>query len=72
MIVSVSSLLVRTTYAVYLAHAFHPGLFVLMLLATLCVDMGMTAFNSNFDFWNGVDTVDADVERWKTLVQHGI
>src|SRR5512136_128324 len=71
-IVSVSSLLIGTAYAVYLTHAFQPGRFVLMLLATLCVDMGTTGFNSYFDFKNGVDTVDTDVEKWKALVQRGI
>jgi hypothetical protein len=39
-IVSVSSLLIGTDYAVHPTHALHPGLFVLMLPATLCVDMG--------------------------------
>ena len=71
-IVSVSSLLIGTAYAVYATQAFHPGMFVLMLLATLFVDMGTTGFNSYYDFLQGVDTVDTDVEKWKALVQRGI
>ncbi len=71
-IVSLSSLAIGTSYAVYLTHAFSPGLFVLMLLATLCVDMGTTGFNSYYDFLHGVDTVETDVEKWKALVQRGI
>ena len=53
-------------------QAFSPGAFALMLLATLFVDMGTTAFNSYYDFRDGVDTADTDVERWKALVQRGI
>lgn len=71
-IVSVSSLAIGTAYAVYTTHAFAPGLFAAMLLATLLVDMGTTGFNSYYDFLHGVDTVDTDVEQWKALVQRGI
>jgi len=71
-IVSLSSLAIGTSYAVYLTHAFSPGLFLAMLLATLCVDMGTTGFNSYYDFLHGVDTVDTDRERSKALVQRGI
>jgi 1,4-dihydroxy-2-naphthoate octaprenyltransferase len=49
-IVSLSSLAIGTSYAVYLTREFSPGLFVLMLFATLCVDMGTTGFNSYYDF----------------------
>jgi 1,4-dihydroxy-2-naphthoate octaprenyltransferase len=71
-IVSVSSLLIGTAYAVYATQSFAADRFVLMLLATLCVDMGTTGFNSYFDFLRGVDTADTDVEKWKALVQRGI
>jgi 1,4-dihydroxy-2-naphthoate octaprenyltransferase len=71
-IVSVSSLLVGTAYASHLARDFSAGRFLLMLLATLLVDMGTTGFNSYYDFIHGVDTVQSDVERWKPLVQRGI
>jgi 1,4-dihydroxy-2-naphthoate polyprenyltransferase len=71
-IVSLSSLAIGTAYAAYVTRTFSPGLFALMLLATLCVDMGTTAFNSYYDFVLGVDTADTDVERWKALVQRGI
>jgi 1,4-dihydroxy-2-naphthoate polyprenyltransferase len=71
-IVSVSSLLIGTAYAFYATHAFAADRFVLMLLATLCVDMGTTGFNSYWDFLRGVDTADTDVEKWKALVQRSI
>jgi 1,4-dihydroxy-2-naphthoate octaprenyltransferase len=71
-IVSLSSLAIGTSYAVYLTHAFSPGLLVVMLFATLCVDMGTTGFNSYYDFMYGVDTPETDVEKWKALVQRGI
>jgi len=71
-IVSLSSLAIGTSYAVYTTHAFSIGLFVAMLLATLLVDMGTTGFNSYYDFLHGVDTVDTDAEKSKALVQRGI
>jgi len=71
-IVSVSSFAIGTAYAVAHRHAFAPAAFALMLGATLCVDMGTTAFNSYYDFLHGVDTRDTDVERWKALVQRGV
>ncbi len=71
-IVSVSSLLIGTVYAYSLTHQFSPLLFLLMLAATLLVDMGTTGFNSYYDFLRGVDTVHTDVERWKALVQRHV
>ncbi len=71
-IISVSSVLVGTAYAMQLTREFSPGLFLLTLVATLLIDMGTTSFNSYYDFINGVDTVDSDVERWKVLVQRRI
>jgi len=71
-IVSLSSLAIGTVYAAHATGAFSPALFAAMLLATLCVDMGTTGFNSYYDFLQGVDTPDTDVEKWKALVQRGI
>ena len=71
-IVSLSSLAIGTAYAAAASHAFSPGVFAAMLLATLFVDMGTTGFNSYFDFVHGVDTVETDLEKWKALVQRGI
>jgi len=71
-IVSVSSLAIGTAYAFLWTRTFAPGVFGLMLLATLFLDMGTTAFNTYYDFLRGVDTVETDVEKWKALVQRGI
>lgn len=71
-IVSVSSFAIGTAWAVAERHAFAPAAFALMLAATLCVDMGTTAFNSYYDYLHGVDRRDTDVEAWKALVQRPI
>jgi 1,4-dihydroxy-2-naphthoate octaprenyltransferase len=72
-IVSVSSLLVGSAWALATAPGrFSWGLFALMAVATLLVDMGTTGFNSHFDFVTGVDTRESDQERFKALVQADI
>ena len=71
-IVSLSSLAIGTAYAAYATRAFSPELFAAMLLATLFVDMGTAGFNSYYDFLQGVDTRDTDLEKFKALVQRGI
>ncbi len=72
-IVSVSSLLVGSAWALATAPGrFSWGLFGLMAVATLLIDMGTTGFNSHFDFVTGVDTRESDQERFKALVQSGI
>lgn len=71
-IVSISSFAIGTAYAVWITGSFSPARFAAMLLATLCVDMGTTGFNSYYDFVHGVDTPATDVEKSKALVQRGI
>jgi 1,4-dihydroxy-2-naphthoate octaprenyltransferase len=71
-IVSLSSLAIGTAYGAMAAGAFSPARFAAMLLATLCVDMGTTSFNSYYDFVHGVDTPATDVEKSKVLVQRGL
>lgn len=72
-IVSVSSLLVGSAWALATApDQFSWGLFALMAMATLLIDMGTTGFNSYFDFVTGVDTRESDQERFKALVQREI
>jgi 1,4-dihydroxy-2-naphthoate polyprenyltransferase len=72
-IVSASSLFVGSAWALGTApERFSWGLFGLMALATLLIDMGTTGFNSYFDFVTGVDTRESDQERFKALVQSDI
>jgi len=72
-IVSVSSLLIGSAWALATApERFSWGLFALMAVATLLIDMGTTGFNSHFDFVTGVDTRESDQERFKALVQADI
>lgn len=46
--------------------------FLVMLLAVLFVDMGTTGFNSYFDFINGTDSAQYNLERDKVLVHEGV
>ncbi len=72
-IVSLSSLLVGSGWALATApERFSWGLFALMAVATLAIDMGTTGFNSYFDFLKGVDTRESDQERFKALVQRDL
>jgi 1,4-dihydroxy-2-naphthoate polyprenyltransferase len=71
-IVSVSACLIGTLFAAYYADMISPLLVVLMIAATLCVDMGTTGFNSYFDFHSGVDNSRFNKERDKVLVHRGI
>jgi len=71
-IVSVSSVLIGTAYAVYSTHHLSLLLFLLLFVAAECVDIGTAGFNSYFDFIGGVDTVDSDVDRYKVLVHRAI
>ena len=72
-IVSVSSLLIGSGWALATApERFSWGLFALMAVATIAIDMGTTGFNSYFDFLTGVDTRESDQERFKALVQRDI
>ncbi len=71
-VVSVSSLLIGTTYAFISTGRFSLLMFILMVAATLLVDMGTTCFNSYYDFVRGVDTPHTDLEKWKALVQRNI
>jgi 1,4-dihydroxy-2-naphthoate octaprenyltransferase len=43
-----------------------------MLLAVLFVDMGTTGFNSYFDFINGTDRAQYNLEKDKVLVHEGV
>ena len=71
-IISVSAFLIGTLFAAHHAGRFSPLLALLMLAATLSVDMGTTGFNSYFDFRSGVDNARYNRERDKVLVHRGI
>ncbi|MDC7228297.1 MAG: prenyltransferase [Spirochaetales bacterium] len=45
---------------------------LLMLFATLAVDMGTTGFNTYFDFVKGVDRKETNHEEMKVLVHEGV
>lgn len=44
----------------------------LMFAAVLCVDMGTTGFNSFYDYWKGVDSLETNREADKVLVHERV
>jgi len=71
-IVSVSTLLLSTIY-IALAHGtLSPLKLILMIIATLAVDMGTTAFNTYYDFTRGVDHKETNREVDKVLIHKGV
>ncbi|MGD8378066.1 MAG: prenyltransferase [Gammaproteobacteria bacterium] len=68
-IVSVSSFLIGTVFAAVSGAGFSWSLALVMFAAVLCVDMGTTGFNSYYDFVNGVDRPDTDIEGDKILLR---
>ena len=71
-IVSLSSFLIGSAYALCVSGRLSWPRFALMAVATVCVDLGTAGFNSYYDFRYGVDRADTDAERYKVLVQHDI
>lgn len=71
-VVSVSAYLIGTLFAVYRTGSFDIAPGIIMFLAVLAVDMGTTGFNSFFDYYRGVDSLDTNRERDKVLVHQGV
>ncbi len=71
-IIGASSVLIGTAYAAWLTRRLDGPVFLLMLAATLAVDLGTAGFNSYFDFVRGVDTAETDVDRYKVLVHRAV
>jgi 1,4-dihydroxy-2-naphthoate octaprenyltransferase len=71
-IVSLSSFLIGTAYALLVSGQLSWARGALMGVAALCVDLGTASFNSYFDFRQGVDREDTDVEHYKVLVRRAV
>ncbi len=71
-VVSLSSFTLGTLFAAASAGRISPFRVVIMLLATLAVDMGTTAWNTYFDFLRSVDDSRFNRERNKVLVHGGV
>lgn len=71
-IISMGTFSAGTLYAVYTTHTLRFWQFILMGLATLCVDMGTTGFNSYFDYLNGSDNASLNQEEDKVLVHEHV
>ncbi len=71
-IISVSTYLLATLYAVAAGTSISPLTAVLLAVAVLCVDMGTTAFNTFYDYVRGVDSPLLTVEPDKVLLHEGV
>jgi len=76
-VVSVSSFLLGTLFAMRCLSvqgigAIHWGRALSMFLATLCVDMGTTAWNTYFDYLRGTDDPRINREPDKVLIHGGL
>jgi 1,4-dihydroxy-2-naphthoate octaprenyltransferase len=71
-VVSLSSFTLGTLYALWSAGRFSAVRAVLMLAATLAVDMGTTAWNTYFDYLRGTDDPRFNREDDKVLVHGGV
>ncbi len=61
-----------SVFALYIKQSWSWPRFIVMALAVLFVDMGTTGFNSYFDFINGTDKAQYNLERDKVLVHEGV
>lgn len=71
-LISLSSFLVGTVYAVQSTGRFSWPVSLSMLATVLLADMAGTSFNSYYDFKLGVDNKTYDLAREKVLVQRNI
>lgn len=71
-IISMGTFASGTLFALYAEGRLSIGIVFLMALATLCVDMGTTGFNSYFDYRNGTDRQETNCEDDKVLVYQGV
>jgi 1,4-dihydroxy-2-naphthoate octaprenyltransferase len=71
-LISVSTFILATLYAVATGHGIDPLVTFLLLIAVLAVDMGTTAFNSFFDFMRGVDDSRFSREPDKVLLHETV
>ncbi|WP_211227885.1 prenyltransferase [Spirochaeta cellobiosiphila] len=71
-IVSVSTLLISTLYILFSTTRLSPLKLLLMVIASLAIDMGTTAFNTYFDYTKGVDHIKTNQEADKVLIHGGV
>ncbi len=71
-IISMGTFLTGSVFALATTQSWSWPRFIVMALAVLFVDMGTTGFNSYFDFINGTDKAQYNLERDKVLVHEGV
>lgn len=71
-IISASSLLIGILYVLFSKDALIVPNLVLLVCATLAIDMGTTAFNSYYDFKRKVDVKEDNREKEKALVNGSV
>ena len=71
-IISMGTFFAALVYAVSLQGSIIVDRAIIMLLATLCVDMGTTGFNTFFDYFHGTDNKHYTKEEEKVLVHENV
>ena len=71
-IVSLSTFILALLSVLWMTGQVPAVLTILLLIAVLAVDMGTTAFNTFFDYENGVDLEETNKEDDKVLVHQGM
>ncbi|NCC64706.1 MAG: prenyltransferase [Spirochaetia bacterium] len=71
-IISMGTFFAALVYAFNLQGTIMLERAIIMLFATLCVDMGTTGFNTFFDYYHGVDNKEYTKEQEKVLVHEDV
>lgn len=71
-VISLGTFASGTLFALYMEGKLSLTMTILMGVATLCIDMGTTGFNSYFDYRNGTDKKENNTEIDKVLVYQGV
>lgn len=71
-LISMGTVASASLYALLLQGSLPIAKLVLMVVATLCVDMGTTGFNTFFDYYRGTDNSRYTKEREKVLVHEKV
>jgi 1,4-dihydroxy-2-naphthoate octaprenyltransferase len=71
-LISMGTVASAALYALLLQGSLPFAKLVLMVVATLCVDMGTTGFNTFFDYYRGTDNSHYTKEKEKVLVHESV
>jgi len=71
-LISMGTVASAALYALLLQGTLPMAKLLLMIVATLCVDMGTTGFNTFFDYYRGTDNSHYTKEKEKVLVHESV